>query len=61
MIEVAPDMFVWMSLESFAPHKNILGNNFPSLGHVTTSSANGITGFVILAPNKVTLKVWSID
>ena len=39
MIDVVLAIFVSINLESSAPHKNMLGNNFPSLGQVTTSSA----------------------
>ena len=51
MIDVVLAIFVSINLESPAPHKKILGNNLPSLGQVTTSSAYGITGFSTSPPN----------
>ena len=44
---MALDMSVVISLKSFSPHKNIFGNDLLSFGHTTTSSAKGITGFVM--------------
>ena len=54
-------MLVIISLESFAPHKNIFGSSFPSFGQITTSSAKGITGLVVLPPNRVTSNCCVID
>ena len=48
--ELDPEMLVSINLESLAPHKNMFGNNLPSLGQTTTSSAYGITGLVISPP-----------
>ena len=57
----APATFTEISRKSSSPHKNILGNGLPSLGQITTSSANGITGFVVLVPNRVTSYSCTMD
>ena len=58
---MALDMSVVISLKSFSPHKNIFGNDLLSFGHTTTSSANGITGFVMFPLYRPTTYSWVIE
>ena len=39
----------------------MFGKGLPSLGQITTSSANGIIGFVVVPPNNSTLYCCTID
>ncbi len=52
---MAVAMFAVISLKSFSPQRKILGNNLSSFGHTTTSSAKGITGFVMFPSYRLTL------